>query len=75
MTTLQEKWDTIELDSDYVPKSLIMKSWDYRGATLKWLVDNGGVANRKERFFELDQNSIKVFKKDVLSEIDVVPAQ
>ena len=50
MATLQDKWDAIEQETNYVENSLVLIRSDYRGAIFGWLVDVSGLSKRTERF-------------------------
>ena len=53
--TIQDKIDAIEAGTDYVPNSLVVKSFDERGCTFKWLEKNiYDTADRKQNFIELN---------------------
>lgn len=76
MTTMQEEWDLIEAKSNHVLGSLIVKSSDERGCTLKWLEEENGIGKRKERFFHTKDGDSEgqILKREVLYKIDVEPA-
>lgn len=74
------------LNPDYVPNSLIVKSYDDNGATYKWLEKiNDELAERHERFFafEAGQSSTALVDRTILTEgtlatpviYDIAPAK
>jgi len=79
MATLQDEMDTIEGGTDYVPNSLIIKSFDNNGLTFKWLESNvSGTADRKQKFIELDESEattiIKLLDRTAVSSIMISEA-
>jgi len=75
MATVRDNWDAIELITDYVQNSLIIKpgAYDDRGIVLKWLESNAGLGDRKEKFLATDPADATKNPMDrtVLSEIMV----
>ena len=77
MATIQDKIDTIEEADNYIAQSLIIKSYDNRGLTVKWLEENAdptdGTANRKERYFgtALTDQALNPLKRAVETETNV----
>jgi len=76
MANVQDKINTIEAVQDYVPNSIIIKSYDNKGLVLKWLEENqSNTADRKEKFIELDesekQSVPKLLDRTAVSEIIV----
>ena len=68
---MQNRWDAIESDQDYVPCSLKFKTNNHRSAILEWFINVEGVANIKERFYQLKMEQKYIMDKEVLSEIDI----
>ena len=54
MSSVQEVMNAIEAQANYVHHSLIVKDYDWRGATLKWLEyinpPTNTIGTRKEKF-------------------------
>lgn len=75
MVTVQTKMDEIENGTNYVSNSLIIKSHDDRGMILKWLEQSNGVAERKERFIELDEeeSNMALESRTAINDIEVEP--
>ena len=79
MATIASKIADIKAETGYVTNSLYLKSSDPSGAVYKYLISTNGVANRKEKFFELDPTEDETVSnwvdRTVESEILVEPAQ
>lgn len=75
MVTIKEKFTEIESQQNYVKNSLIVHSMDNRGAVIKWLVESGGVAERKKIFIELDpaESNISLDDRIMVRTIDIEP--
>lgn len=76
MTTVNDKLTEIETQQNYVKNSLIVHSMDKRGAVIKWLIESGGVAERKKLFIELDpaESDIPLDNRQAVRTIEIEPA-
>jgi len=78
MVTVKDKIDEIEAGTNFVLGSLITKHKSPQGVVLKWLEKNTQTnkAERKQRFFEITDNSAKhYYGWTVGTIIDIDPAQ
>ncbi len=75
MVTVKDKFTEIEAQQNYVKNSLIVHSMDNKGAVIKWLMESGGVAERKKIFIELDpaESNISLDDRIMVRTIEIEP--
>jgi len=80
MGTVQEKMTWIETERpDYVKNSLIIKSYDERGVTMKWLEFTNEAKTESGRFqcfnwFASWDNEKDLYSQEIEGQVQVIPA-
>jgi hypothetical protein len=80
MVTVQEKMTWIETERpNYVTKSLIIKSFDRNGVTMKWLEFTNEEKTASERFqcfnwFTSWDDEKDIYQQEVSGQVQVFPA-